>query len=81
LPQRLKEVIDLAHKLDLNVIYSEELLDPRSANVIAQEKPNGKVLVLSPIEGINKEEQKAGIGYIDKMDQDIGNLKIGLRCK
>jgi zinc transport system substrate-binding protein len=26
LPQRLKQVIDLAHKLDLNVIYSEELL-------------------------------------------------------
>jgi len=81
LPQRLRQVIDLAHKLDLNVIYSEELLDPRSATVIAQEIPNGKVLVLSPVEGINKDEQKTGVGYIDKMNQDIGNLKIGLGCK
>jgi hypothetical protein len=39
------------------------------------------MLVLSPIEGINKDEQKAGIGYLDKMNQDIGNLKIGLGCK
>jgi zinc transport system substrate-binding protein len=81
LPQRLTQVIDLAHKLDLNIIYSEELLDPRSATVIAQDIPNGKVLVLSPIEGISKEEQKAGIGYIDKMNQDIASLKIGLGCK
>jgi zinc transport system substrate-binding protein len=81
LPQRLTQVIDLAHKLGLNAVYSEELLDPRSANVIAQEIPNGKVLVLSPIEGINKDEQKTGVGYIDKMNQDIGNLKIGLGCK
>jgi ABC-type Zn uptake system ZnuABC Zn-binding protein ZnuA len=51
------------------------------ANVIAQEIPNGKVLVLSPIEGINKEEQNAGEGYLDKMRQNLEILKIGLKCK
>lgn len=36
----------------LDTLYSEELADPRMANVIAQEIPNGKVRVLSPIEGL-----------------------------
>ena len=80
LPQRLQEVIQTARDLGLNIIYSEDLVDPRSAEVIAQEIPNGKVLILSPIEGINADEQKAGIGYLDKMNEDIENLKIGLQC-
>jgi len=78
--QRLQEVIQLAHRLGINTIYSEELLDNRSANVIAQEIPNGKVLVLSPIEGVNKQEEKESIGYFDKMNQNIANLKVGLEC-
>lgn len=81
LPQRLQEVIQLARDLGLNTIYSEDLVDPRSAEVIAQEIPNGKVLILSPIEGINAEEQKVGIDYLDKMNEDIDNLKIGLECQ
>jgi zinc transport system substrate-binding protein len=81
LPQRLQEVIQTARDLGLNIIYSEDLVDPRSADVIAQEIPNGKVLILSPIEGINADEQKAGIGYLDKMNEDINNLKIGLQCQ
>jgi zinc transport system substrate-binding protein len=81
LPQRLQDIVQLARNLGLNVIYSEDLVDPRLSNVIAGEIPNGKVLILSPIEGINQEEQKAGIGYLDKMNQDINNLKVGLDCK
>jgi zinc transport system substrate-binding protein len=81
LPQRLQEIIVLAKDLGLNIVYSEDLVDPRSAEVIAQEIPNGKVLILSPIEGINATEQKAGIGYLDKMNEDIDNLKIGLQCR
>ena len=80
LPQRLQQVIQLSRDMGINTIYSEDLVDPRSANVIAQEIPNGKVLILSPIEGINADEQKAGIGYLDKMNEDIDNLKIGLQC-
>jgi zinc transport system substrate-binding protein len=57
------------------------LLDPRLANVIAQEVPNGKVLILSPLEGIDQQEQKAGIGYVEKMKENIQNLKVGLKCK
>jgi zinc transport system substrate-binding protein len=77
---RLAETINLAKSLDLRVIYSEELMDSRYALVIAQEIPNSKVLVLSPIEGLTKNEQDAGIGYIDKMHENIKNLAAGLEC-
>jgi len=40
-----------------------------------------KVMVLSPIEGLNATEQKTGIGYIQKMYQDLAALKEGLQCK
>ena len=61
----------LAKNLGLKVIYSEDLIDPRSAQAIAEQIPGAKVMVISPIEGINATEQKAGIGYFDKMYQDL----------
>ena len=80
LPQRIEKTIRLADDLGLNVIYAEELVDPRFAEVIAQEIPNGKVLALSPLEGIEKEEKGSGTGYLDKMKENISNLKVGLEC-
>ena len=81
LPQTMQQIIELANEFDINVIYSEDLIDSRLADTIANEIPDGKVLVLSPIEGIGNEEQAAGIGYIDKMKQNIANLKEGLECR
>jgi zinc transport system substrate-binding protein len=80
LPQRIQEIKDFATTLGINVIYAEELVDPRLANVIAGEIPNGQVLVLSPIEGLEREELEQGLGYIDKMRENVQNLKVGLKC-
>ncbi|MEP0824456.1 MAG: zinc ABC transporter substrate-binding protein [Nitrososphaera sp.] len=80
-PQRLQEVVNLANELKLDTIYAEELVDPRLAEIIASEIPGGKVLVLSPIEGLDDEELRAGLGYIDKMEQNLVNLKAGLKCR
>ena len=80
LPQRMEQTIRLADDLGLNVIYAEELVDPRFAEVIAQEISKGKVLVLSPLEEIEKEVRDTGIGYLDKMEENISNLKVDLEC-
>ena len=80
LPQKLQQIIQLAKDKAINTIYSESLIDPRFANVVAEEIPNGKVMVLSPIEGINQKEQNQGIGYLDKMYENIKSLRIGLEC-
>lgn len=81
LPQKLVEVVNLAKNLGLKIIYSEDLIDPRSAQAIAEQIPGAKVVVLSPIEGVNATEQKAGVTYLDKMYQDLAALKEGLQCK
>lgn len=80
-PQNLERLVNFAKQYGIHVIYSEDLLDSRNAQVIADEIPNGKVLVLSPIEGVNTDEQNAGIGYLEKMQQNLENLKQGLDCK
>jgi len=81
LPQKLVEVVNLAKNLGLKVLYNEDMIDPRSAQTIAEQVPGMKVMVLSPVERINATEQNAGIGYIDKMYQDLSALKVGLQCK
>jgi zinc transport system substrate-binding protein len=80
-PQTLQQMIDLATKNGIHVIYSEELLDPRLANIVASSIPDGKNEVLSPIEGVKPDEQKAGIGYIEKMNMNLQNLREGMGCK
>jgi zinc transport system substrate-binding protein len=81
LPQQIIKIISLAKDLGIDTIYSEELKDPRLSQTVAAEIPNGKVLLLSPIEGIKEEEQRKGISYIDKMKMNLENLKQGLKCK
>ena len=80
LPQRIQEIRDLAATLGISIIYAEDLVDPRLANVIAGEIPNGQVLVLSPIEGLERAELEQGLGYIEKMRENVENLKVGLKC-
>lgn len=77
-PRRLAEILNIAKSLGLKVIYSEDLMDSRYASVVAQEIPDGNILVLSPIRGLTKYEQEVGIGYIDKMNKNIKNLRVGL---
>ena len=81
LPQRMQEIIELANELGINVVYSEDLIDSRLADTIAGEIPGGMVLVLSPIEGIDQEDRALGIDYIEKMKQNVENLKVGLECR
>lgn len=81
LPQQISKIIKLAKDLNIDTIYSEELVDPKLSEVLAAEIPNGKVLLLSPVEGINQEELANNIGYIDKMYMNLENLKQGLKCK
>lgn len=80
LPKQIIKIISLAKDLGIDTIYSEELKDPRLAQTLASEIPKGKVLLLSPIEGIDQEEQKKDIGYIQKMIINLENLKRGLKC-
>jgi zinc transport system substrate-binding protein len=76
----LKELVEFARANDIKVIYSEELVDPRLAEVLASEV-GAQVMVLSPIEGLTDEELSGRVTYIEKMEQNLQNLKVGLECR
>jgi zinc transport system substrate-binding protein len=79
-PQRVSDTINLAKQLGVNVIFTEESIDPRLSNTIANEI-NGKVLVLNPIEVISQQELESGEEYFSKMYENLENLKVALDCK
>lgn len=67
----LENVINKAKQLNLKVIFTEETVDPKTSQVIANEI-GGKILVLSPLE----------IGddgtYISRMTNNLNHLKEAL---
>jgi zinc transport system substrate-binding protein len=70
----LEKIINLARKNDINVIFTEEGIDPKTSQIITNEI-GGKVLVLSPLEIGAK-----NFTYVDRMKQNLSNLKEAL-CK
>ena len=73
-PKDIKEVIDLAKTLETKVIFTEEFVNPKVAQVIADET-GSKLLVLSPLEF--GDENKT---YLERIEQNLSNLKEAL-CK
>lgn len=68
----LENIINLARDLDSNVIFTEEAVDKRTSQVIANEI-GGKVLTLSPLEIGDSQ-----IDYIKKMEENLLHLKEAL---
>jgi len=79
-PQKIADAIKLAKQLGVNIIFSEDNVEPRLSNTIANEI-GGKVMILSPIEMITQEEQTSDKDYFSKMYDNLDNLKIALRCE
>lgn len=67
----LENVINTARDLNIKIIFTEETLNPKISNVIANEI-GGKTLVLSPIE-ISGDKS-----YIARMNDNLDNLKEAL---
>ncbi len=78
-PQKIREAIDLSKQLGLDVVFTEDNMDPRLLGTVAQEI-NGRVLTLSPIETISDEEKQMNKDYFSKMYDNLNNLKIALKC-
>ena len=65
----LQQIVQKAQNLDLHVIFTEEAVNPRVSEVIADEI-GAKVLILSPIEIYEKNSD-----YIKRMEQNLSSLK------
>ncbi|MEM4391806.1 MAG: zinc ABC transporter substrate-binding protein, partial [Candidatus Nitrosotenuis sp.] len=76
----LKRLVDYVRDNEIKVVFAEDLVDPRLAQILANEA-GAQVLILSPLEGISKDDMSAGKTYLDKMEENITNLKVALECQ
>jgi zinc transport system substrate-binding protein len=70
--KKLENIIQLSKSLDIDIIFTEEGVNSRTSQVIADEL-GGRVLVLSPLEVVED-----GSSYIKKMEENLSNLKEAL---
>ena len=69
----IENIIDLAKKLDIRVIFTEDTSDIRISKVIADEI-GGDVLILSPLATQNIENKN----YFERTQENVSNLKEAL---
>jgi zinc transport system substrate-binding protein len=79
-PRRIEELFNLAREQEVNYVVFEELVNPRLAEVIAEEV-GAKTLVINPGGNLPKERFEAGVSFIDLMEENRDNLAIALECK
>lgn len=76
-PARVAEVIELAGARDVRVIFFEETVSPKVAEIIA-EAVGAETGVLSPLESLSDERQAAGADYISVMRENLEALRAAL---
>lgn len=78
----IKQITEIMHEIeerDVKVIFFEEQVNPKTAEVIASEL-GIETMIFNTIHGITEEEQKMGKNYITLMEDNISKLKYALEC-
>ena len=61
-------------------VYYEELLSPKTAEMIADET-GASLLLLHGAHNLSKQELDSGVTFLSIMEHNLENLKIGLACQ
>ncbi len=72
--------VDYVRDNDIKFVFSEDLVDPRLAQVIADEA-GAQVVLFSPIETLTAQEASDGVTFLDKMEQNLDILRTALECQ
>jgi len=75
-PRAIIQLIDTMAELNINTIYYEELIDPKTARVIS-EQTGAKMVLLHGAHNLSKEDMEAGLTYFDIMFENIAKLQQG----
>lgn len=79
-PGKIIELVRQMRALGLRYVFSEELLSPRVANLIAGET-GATILTLHGAHNISREDLAKGVTFVDLMQRNLANLKVGLQCR
>ena len=66
-------------RLKIDAMYYNELIHPDLSDCIEYATYN-QVIILSSIESTHQEEKK-GIGYLQKIKRNVAILKVDINCK
>ena len=79
-PAALAAIVQTARRLKVTHVFFEPLVSPRLAQTLAREI-GATALPLDPIEGVSREQATAGTGYVELMQANLANLRVGLGCR
>ncbi len=79
-PKKMIELKQIIQNNNIRYIYYEELITPRIADVLAKET-GAKLLKLNGAHNITKNELEQGKTFIELMEENLRNLKVGLECQ
>jgi len=78
-PANLVRISKILKANDLHYLFYEELLLPRTAEMVAKETGTS-LLLLHGAHNISKEDFDRGVGFITLMQTNLEHLKRGLQC-
>jgi zinc transport system substrate-binding protein len=79
-PGRLVKLINLMKSQSLRFIFTEELISPRTAKIIAEET-GATILKLHGVHNLSRDDMERGATYLSLMEQNLENLRKGLQCR
>ncbi len=79
-PKKIAEIIEVAKRENLKVVFFETLVSPKLAESVAN-GAGAKSLVLNPIEGLTSDEITRGDTYLTVMQRNADNLVTALECQ
>ncbi|MEW6116521.1 MAG: zinc ABC transporter substrate-binding protein [Nitrospirota bacterium] len=79
-PRELAALSAQLKRHGLKHIFYEELITPRVARTIAGET-GASLLMLHGAHNISREEFERGTTFLDLMEKNLENLKVGLQCR
>jgi len=78
-PADLVAIIRQAKERNVTAVFFESFINPKSAQLIAEEI-NGSVVAFNSVHGLTPEEQQRGENYLSLMERNVENIKKGLEC-
>ena len=79
-PREMVEVVQMAKKLDIRVIFFEENVSDDLARVIAKEI-GARTLVLNPAANLTRTQYRGRMTFLEIMETNLKNLREGLSCE
>ncbi|RNC69202.1 MAG: zinc-binding protein [Desulfuromonadales bacterium] len=79
-PRKLAGLVRQMKAEGLRVVYTEELIDPRTTETIARET-GATILTLHGAHNVSRDDLAKGATFLDFMDRNLENLRKGLQCR